>query len=49
VEEAVRESVRLEAVDGRGGLVARGGQQVMPLEDLVHHDPVYEPTEPEPE
>ena len=47
VEEAVRERVRLEACDGVGGLAARARQQVVPLEDLVQHDPVDEAAEAE--
>src|SRR5829696_2184743 len=49
VEEAVRERVRLEAGDGRRGILALAREHVMPLEDLVENDPVNEPAKPDSE
>lgn len=49
MEEAVGEGVVLEAADGGRRAAALGGEDVVPLEDLVEDDPVDEAAEPDPQ
>ena len=49
VEEAVHECVLLQSGDGVGRVLARAGEHVVPLEDLVKHDAVDEPAEADPQ
>jgi hypothetical protein len=44
VEEPVGERVRLQARHGVGGLIAGTREHVMPLEYLVQHDAVKQPS-----
>jgi hypothetical protein len=49
VEEPVGERVGLQAGDGRHRMLARAGQHVVPLQDLMEHDAVDEAAEADPE
>ena len=49
MEQPIPERVRLQPGDRRRGVAALAGEHVMPLQDLVEHDPVDEPTEAEAE
>ena len=42
----VGEHVAFQPTDGVGGMLSGGGEHVMPLENLVEHDPIQEPAEP---
>jgi hypothetical protein len=42
VKDSVPEGIRLEARYRRAGIVARTREHVMPLKQLVEHDPVHE-------
>jgi len=44
VEDAIPEGIHLEVLD-TVGRVARAGQHVVPLQDLMQHDAVEEPAE----
>ena len=49
VKESVPERVRLEPGNGGGRIAALAREHVMPLKDLVEHDPVDEAPEPDAE
>ena len=42
MEEAVPQGVRFQSGDGLRRIVAVVGEHVVPLQDLVEHDPVHE-------
>ena len=46
VEETVGEHVVFQPTDGGGGVLSGGGEHVVPLENLVEHDSIQEPAEP---